>query len=380
MNTKETTIGVSILVTDSKLSQELRSAVNATPGFKLIDEPTEDQHSVVLIEANGSQEQVLKEVSVLKNKGYVGGVFMTASNYQQDLLLSCIQMGVDEFLPSPLAPENFIAALQRYQTKHLSTLKPASSGKTIAVLGARGGVGTTTVAAGMATHFWNEGKTVALLDFSRPFGDISLFMDFEYEYSWKDAVTNLTRLDSTFLRSLMYPYSDTLQILSSPVSSHERNDLRSKGIQDVLFTAAESFDVVIIDAGSVHDNAALTILEHVNEPIIVSLMSLTSLSSANYILGLCKQVSPVLANKIKLIINRYSSKAIIENSEIQQITHKEIFAEIAEDHDKPLAAINRGLPLMQAYPNCSSSKDIRALARRLTEKDHATKKGFFGIL
>lgn len=380
MNTNETIIGVSIIVNDPHLMQDLRNAVTHTPGFQLIDEPTDKEHSVILIEANEHPEVVLKEISIMKDKGHVGGVFMTASNYQQDLLLSCIQMGVDEFLPSPLASEDFIAALHRYRTKLHSAMKAHSAGKTFAVLGSRGGVGTTTIAVGLATHFGNQGKQVALLDLSRPHGDVSLFMDFEHEYSWKDAVSNISRMDSTFLRSLMYQYSDGLHVLAAPISATDRHDLNAEAVQDLLYTAAGSYDVVVVDAGSVHDHAALTIMEQVDEPILVSRMGLTSLSSASYAFELCKQISPVLADKTKLIINRYSSKAIIEKSEIQQITHKDIFAEIPEDYEKPLAAINRGLPLMTAYPNCSSSKSIRAIAKKLTEPKHAgSKKGFFGL-
>lgn len=380
MHTNEAIIGVSILINDPQLMQDLRDAVVDSPGFQLIDELTEKQHSVILIEVNGDPELALKETSEMKSKGFVGGVFMTASNYRQDLLLRCIQMGVDEFLPSPLAPKDFIAALRRYRSKFLSTQKADSIGKTIAVSGSRGGVGTTTIAVGLATHYWNEGKKVALLDLSKPYGDISLFLDFEHEYSWKDAVTNLSRMDSTFLKSLMYKYSDNFHVLAAPMLGQDRHGLGIDGVQDILFTAAGAFDVVVVDTGAVHDNTAITILEWADEPIMVSQMGLACLSSANYTLELCRQASPVLADKIKLVINRYSSKAIIEKKEIQQVTRKDIFAEIAEDNEKPLAAINRGLPLMKAYPNCSSSKGIRAIAQKLIESERkVARKRFFGL-
>lgn len=377
MSANETVIGVSILISDNALSQQLNEAVRRTPGFELVDDPMETQNALILIEVSGDPENTLKEVYSMKEQGYAGGILMTASNYHQDLLLRCIQMGVDEFLPSPLAAEDFIASLRRYREKFLSTQEGLTAGTSIAVLGARGGVGTTTVAVGLATYFAEKGRRVALLDLSRPYGDVSLFLDFEHDYSWQDAMTNQARIDSTFLKSILYRYSDNLYVLPAPAHSYDRHNLTSDSIQDLLFAATSSFEVVIIDAGSVQDNAALTIMERVDVPLMVTQMGLSCLSSAKYILELCKQVSPILAEMVKLVVNRYSSKVIIEKNEIKQITQKDVFAEIAEDNEKPLSAINRGIPLLEAYPHCPASKGIRAAAEKLSKGESRAKKSRF---
>ena len=159
------------------------------------------------------------------------------------------------------------------------------------------------------------------------------------------------------------------------------DSVHGEDFDQILLQAYQNNDVVVVDAGALQDNAAITILERVDEPLMVSQMGLACLSSANYTLELCKQYSPALADKIKLVINRYSPKAIIEKKEIQQITHKEIFAEIVEDCEKPLAAINKGIPLIKAYPNCPSSKGIRAIAQKLVKPERKiAKKRFFGLL
>ncbi|SIN79922.1 AAA family ATPase [Halodesulfovibrio marinisediminis] len=377
MCANDTVIGVSILISDNQLSQQLNEAVKRTPGFELVDDPLEAQNALMLIEVSGEPETTLKEVFGMKQQGYSGGILMTASNYHQDLLLRCIQMGVDEFLPSPLAPDDFIASLRRYREKFLATQEGLSAGTSIAILGARGGVGTTTIAVGMATYFAEKGRKVVLLDLSRPYGDVSLFLDFEHDYSWVDAMTNQSRIDSTFLKSILYKYSDNLYVLPAPAQHHDRLTLSSDSIQDLLFAATSSFDMVIVDAGSVQDNAALTILERVDSPLMITQMGLACLSSAKYVVELCKQVSPMLGEMIKLIVNRYTSRVIIEKNEIEQITHKDIFAEIAEDNEKPLSAINRGIPLLEAYPHSPSAKGIRAVAQKITKSEPRAKKSRF---
>ncbi|UZP68796.1 AAA family ATPase [Desulfovibrio mangrovi] len=367
MQTNDNNIGVSIIMQDLEKAQELRKAVVSTPGFQLLEDPGEKRDSVVLVEVNGRAEHMLKEAFELKRRGLVGGVIMTARNYQQDLLLRCIQMGVDEFLPSPLSPDDFLAALRRYRIKHLTEQGGDSNGKSIAVLGARSGVGTTTIAVGLAYWFLEQKKKVAIIDLARPHGDLSLFMDVEHEYSWKDAFVNLRRMDGTFLKSLMFEHKKDLFVLPAPTSLQERSTINADGVQELIFGTLEQFDIVIIDAGSMLDNTTLMTLERVDLPIVVSLMSLPILASTKYTLDLCRQISPPLGERMKLVINRFSSKSVLEKEEVTSITGKEIFAEIQEDPDKVLAAINRGIPLFEAYPGSIATKGIRTLGGKLIQ-------------
>ena len=71
-----------------------------------------------------------------------------------------------------------------------------ASKKAILVTGSKGGVGTTTVALNLGVQLANATKKrVALLDLARPFGQISLMLDFEPRFTVLDALERIQRLD-----------------------------------------------------------------------------------------------------------------------------------------------------------------------------------------
>src|SRR5262245_26757474 len=74
-------------------------------------------------------------------------IFLTASRTDPQLLLEAFRLGVKEFLPQPLTRQDVEPALTRFEERFNSRVAGASSaaGHVVCVIGARGGVGTSTV-------------------------------------------------------------------------------------------------------------------------------------------------------------------------------------------------------------------------------------------
>jgi pilus assembly protein CpaE len=93
---------------------------------------------------------------------------------------------------------------------------PSLAERTIIVTGSKGGVGTTTVALNVAVHMAQlTKKRVALIEFARPFGQISLMLDFEPRFTVLDALERIDRLDSALLASLVTRHKTGVEISSS---------------------------------------------------------------------------------------------------------------------------------------------------------------------
>ena len=76
--------------------------------------------------------------------------------------------------------------------------------RTIIVTGSKGGVGTTTVALNLSVQLASQAKKrVALLDFARPFGQISMMLDLEPRFTVLDALERIDRLDERILVSMV---------------------------------------------------------------------------------------------------------------------------------------------------------------------------------
>ena len=116
-----------------------------------------------------------------------------------ELLLRAMRAGVQEFLPKPVQPDALKTILERFlQAGEIGQAEGAT--KVIVVMGAKGGVGTSTIAVNLGvqlTHLTR--KRVVLFDLARPLGHDALLLDLQPKFSIRDAVENLERLDSHFL-------------------------------------------------------------------------------------------------------------------------------------------------------------------------------------
>src|SRR5262249_32861281 len=125
--------------------------------------------------------------------------------------------GVSDYLVKPLTRELLTKALTLRVNgsgdmgRSAATLK---LGKMIAFIGARGGVGTTTLAANLAWHLANrQSRRVALVDLDLQHGDCPLLFNADTTPGLRDALANPLRLDPLLLDRIMTQHGERLFIL-----------------------------------------------------------------------------------------------------------------------------------------------------------------------
>ena len=145
----------------------------------------------------------------------------------RDLVVS----GIQDYLLKPLSPDMLREAFTHAQTMlnapkaaDLSTERPHCS---TAIIGARGGVGASTIATSLAWILSERGKrSTALLDLDVHFGTGALALDLEPGRGLTDAIENPSRIDGLFIERAMVKSSETLSVLSAeaPISSPVMTD------------------------------------------------------------------------------------------------------------------------------------------------------------
>ena len=138
-------------------------------------------------------------------------VFLTASRIDPQMLLEAFRVGVKEFLSQPLTRQEVEPALarfeERFSTKVAQSDRPL--GRVVSVIGARGGVGVSTVATNMATSVQQAGKgeSVALMDLDLHGGELGLFLDLHASQGLTHLAMDLSRLDETLIRSMLVQHA-----------------------------------------------------------------------------------------------------------------------------------------------------------------------------
>lgn len=165
-----------------------------------------------------------------------------------DLYRDLIDAGVADYIVKPLTPELLAKALvPRGNMGELGRGTPKLA-KMVAFVGARGGVGATTLAVNLAWHLANrQSRRVALVDLDLQHGDCALALNTKPATGFRDALANPLRIDNILLDRIMTPIGERLFVLCSEEPLGE--DLHfTAGAVDTLFSVLRSqFHYVIVD-------------------------------------------------------------------------------------------------------------------------------------
>jgi pilus assembly protein CpaE len=319
--------------------------------------PGQSVPDVVLLELSSNQEACFSFAAHLRRLRATVCTIVCAPTRdpRPELLMEAMRNGVREFLPQPLDPQHLQETLQRLGQEREHTA-PREATSSLAVMGAKGGVGTTTVAVNLAVQIAvRTQKRTLLLDFARPVGHASLLLDLQPRFSIVDAVENLERLDSHFLNGLTTHHKSGLEVLAGTSSSDLWGKLSPQALARIINVAQGTSNFVVMDLGSMYSwewNVALRklgLVMVVSEADVPSLWTLerqlTALASGG--------VDP---QKTHIVINRWHRSDEEALKAVEKKLKRAIYARLPNDYRQVNEAVNLGTPLSRNHNDPLVSK------------------------
>jgi pilus assembly protein CpaE len=286
---------------------------------------------------------------------------------QPSLLLEAMRSGVQDFLGKPVQPESLKDLLLRISQDQNIKEFP-SQDKLIVIMGAKGGVGTTTVAVNLGVQLATFArKRTVLLDFARPLGNVHLLLDLHPKFGIRDAVDSLDRLDSHFLAGLLTHHKTKLEVLGGATQPEEWQSI-DVGVLDRLVNVTQNaFDVVLLDMGAQFSTEWVTILRMARMILIVAEANVPSLWTLERRLLALKGFG-IPQDRARIIINRWHKGDDEVLKSIQKDINRPIFASLPNDFRKASQAVNLGTPILENHNNVLSSR-YRQIAGQLVGID-----------
>ncbi|MGJ0509612.1 MAG: AAA family ATPase [Methylocystis sp.] len=192
-----------------------------------------------------------------------------------------ISRGVSDYVVAPIDPLGFIAQISHlYHSAGGETI-----GRLIAVVGAKGGVGASTLAHNIA---WSISRQLELqtvvADLDLAFGTAGLDFNQDPPQGIAEAVFSPERLDMNFIDRLLSKCSDTLSILAAPVTVDRAYDLAEHtydGLCDILRSTAPC---VVLDVPHQWCGWTKRVLVGADEVVLVAAPDLANLRNAKTIM------------------------------------------------------------------------------------------------
>jgi pilus assembly protein CpaE len=286
---------------------------------------------------------------------------------QPSMLLEAMRSGVQDFLGKPVQTESLKDLLLRI-SQDLDTKEFPSQDKLIVVMGAKGGVGTTTVAVNLGVQLATFArKRTVLLDFARPLGNVHLLLDLHPKFGIRDAVESLDRLDSHFLAGLLTRHKTKLEVLGGTTQPEEWQAIDVNVLDRVVNVTQNAFDVVMLDMGSQFSVEWATILRMARMILIVAEANVPSLWTLERRLLALKGFG-IPQDRARIIINRWHKGDDEVLKSIQKDINRPIFASLPNDFRKASQAVNLGTPILENHNNTLSGR-YRQIAGQLVGID-----------
>lgn len=196
------------------------------------------------------------------------------------LYRSLITAGATDYLVLPVTAQELRRTI--LSVSHGDTEREeVRDGRMIGLVGARGGVGTSSLAVGIAWQLAHEfGKQVAILDLDLHFGTAALSFDVDPGKGLRDALRDPERIDSLLVASALVNVSDNLYVLGSEEPLDEPVHVGGEAISRLIEELRSEVDLVVIDLPRHHLAESLELLGRCEGVALVTDLTLPSLRDA----------------------------------------------------------------------------------------------------
>jgi pilus assembly protein CpaE len=295
-------------------------------------------------------------------------------------ILKALRSGAREFLTQPVVLEDLLQALQRLQQQRVvrdggpanGTAK--SESLVVAVLGSRGGVGSTSIAVNLGCVLASDQKnSVALIDLDLALGDTDVALDLMPAYTLADVAMNIERLDMTFLKRSLSQHSTGLSLLPHPAQMGDVGLIHEDHLQRVIGLLRASYTHLVLDLSKRLTPTDMAGLRMADVILIVAQLELSSLRNVVRML-MTLNSEERLAERVQVVVNRVGCDFMegeISLKKAEDTIGKSVYWQIPNDAKAMLGSRNAGVPLIQHAPRSKAHQSIVGLAKQLCGKKAA---------
>jgi pilus assembly protein CpaE len=343
-----------------------------------------------LIALDSNPEKGLALVQQVRDASPNCAILVTSSSTDGNLILRAMRAGVKEFIPAPVKIEDLIAALERVGDAKWGRGENRARGSTIiAVCGATGGVGTTSLAVNLGCALAADARnSVALVDIDLCLGDADVFLDSIPDYTLVDVAQNVTRLDFTLLKRSLTKHSSGLYLLPRPVQLEDVQHITPEDLRRVIGLLKATFSHVIIDCSKSYSAIDMVALEMASNVLLVTQLDLPCLRNVVRLMLSFGQMDS-MKEKIRIVVNRVGLDSQIGLKKAQETIGREIFWQLPNDFRTMVEVRNNGVPLTEQAPKAAITLAVVGLAEALsagkqdpasgTGDDKAAKKSWLAM-
>ena len=280
-----------------------------------------------------------------------------------------LRRGISEYLIAPLGTLDLLRTLSElYITPEARNL-----GRVIAVVGAKGGVGSSTIAHNMSWAIArNLDASTVVVDLDIAWGTAGLNFNQDPPQGIAEAVFAPERLDANLLDRLLSRCSDNLALLAAPAVLDRTIDLDEDALEQLLELLRASVPCIVLDVPHQWSSWVKRTLISADEIVVVAEPELASLRNAKNIVDLSRATRPNDA-VARLVLNKVGvpKRPEINASEFAKALGIDVLCTIPFDAQLFGTAANNGQMIAEVQAGSKASEAFTQIASALTGRGQA---------
>ncbi|MGO4565789.1 CpaE family protein [Rhizobium sp. 2YAF20] len=271
----------------AKVSLRITSGGTAAAANMFATMPTPN---LIILETRSSPSTLLADLAPLAAV-CDASTKVVVVGYHNDIALyrELMRNGISEYIVQPIAMSDVMTAM----TAIFIDPDAEPLGRSIAFIGAKGGVGASTIAHNCAFGISNLFSTETILaDLDLPYGTANINFDQDPAQGIAEAVYAPERLDEVFLDRLLTKCSTHLSLLAAPSMLDRAYDFEGPAFQHVLDILQRSAPVTVLDVPHTWSEWTRSVLSSVDEVVICAIPDLANLRNAKNMLDALRKLRP----------------------------------------------------------------------------------------
>jgi pilus assembly protein CpaE len=219
-------------------------------------------------------------------------------------------------------------------------------GRIQAFYGAKGGVGTTTIAINAAIALHRElGRKVCLVDGNLQFGDHRVFLDLGLDRKSIVDIVTAPAIDAELVRQVLVKHDSGVDLLLAPPSPETAELVTPEHMPLILDHLRQAYDYVLVDIDKRLDDVNLGIIEAAETVFVVMTADLSCLKNVRLVLETIGHLG-YEQGKVKLVLNRSNAFTGINVKNAEGALKRTIDHQVVNEYRGAISALNTGAPFM----------------------------------
>lgn len=342
-------------------------------GFSKLDNSVLDKSmslkpNVIIIQCDDDYPEVidLAEKFYMKMPGCA--VIFLCDHFDMNMMEKVMLAGVRKVLQFPIDAKTLTEHIELAYHVEKSRMENADTSgmnmqsRVVAVFGAKGGIGKTTITVNLAVALAKMGKKVAIIDADLQFGDVNVYFDIDP----KDTIAELSQGkdygDIDAIRRMMALHFSGVSIVCAPKSPEYAEYVTPGNVETMINTMRPYYDYILIDTTPAFNDVTMVAIENANLVLLVTVPDISTLRNTKISLNILESLQQ--KEKTEIVVNRLT-KGLISLKDIQRVLGVPGKNTIAFDFKTAVTSHNKGIPILLDSPKSEIGRDLFKLGKNV---------------